>query len=162
MTKHAQIRMLFHGTVILLGSMLAGFPLAVVAGNGSSPEVIHAWVVTHASFVSSAILLIAIGAAARHLVLSPRQATLFSWTMLGSVYLLCTGLIFSAITGLRGLTPDGPPLNVALHVCNIIGVLGALVANVLLVRGAYASLRAEAPTVASPSRQDERLALHRS
>lgn len=162
MTRHAQMSLLFHGTVILLGGMLTGIPLAVVAGDGSSPEVVHAWVVTHASFASSAILLIAIGAAARHLVLSPRQATLLSWTMLGSVYLLCAGLVFSAITGLRGLTPDGPPLNVVLHVSNAGGVLGALVAGVLLMRGAYASLRAEAPTAASPGRADERLALHRS
>ena len=144
MTKHAQMNLLFHGAVILFASMLTGFPLGVAAANGWPPEAIHAWAVTHASFASSGIMLIAIGAAAHHLVFSPRQATLFSSTLLPSVYLLCAGLVVSAITGQRGLTATGPALNVVLHVCNVLGVLGALVAGVLLLRGAYGSVRAHA------------------
>ena len=143
MTRQAQKNLLFHGALILLGSMLTGFPLAVAAGSGWPPEVIRAWVVTHASLASSGILLIAISAAARDLKLSTRQATLFSWTMLPSVYLLCVGLVVTAVTGMRGLTPDGPALNRVLHVCNDVGVLGALVAGVVLVRGAYAGVQAE-------------------
>ena len=144
MTKHAQTTLFFHGTVILLGSMLTGFPLAVAAADGWPPEAIHAWTVTHSSLASSGILLIAIAAAADHLVFSPRQAALFSRTLLSSVYLLCVGLVVSASTGMRGLAPVGPPLNLFLHACNVLGVLGALVGGVLLVRGAYASLHAPA------------------
>ena len=97
---------------------------------------------THSSLVSTGILLIAVGAAAHHLAFSSRQARLFSATLLPSVYLLCAGLVVSAVTGQRGLTPTGPVLNVVLHVCNVVGVLGALIAGVLLVRAAYGSVRA--------------------
>lgn len=144
MTKHAQMNLLFHGTVILLASMLTGVPLAVAHADGWPPEAIRAWTVTHSSLVSTGILLIALGAAAHHLVLSSRQASLFAWTLLPSVYLLCVGLVVTAVTGQRGLTPTGPALNVVLHVCNVLGVLGALVAGVLLVRAAYGSVRAHA------------------
>ena len=151
MTKHAQLNLLFHGTVILFGSMLTGFPLAVAAADGASPEMIRAWVVAHSSLASTGILLIAIGAAAHHLAFSPRQAALFSWTMLSSAYLLCAGLIVSAMTGMRGLSLEGPPLNAVLYVCNGVGVLGALVAGVVLVRVAHAAVRGKAATRSAPT-----------
>ena len=144
MTKHAQMNLLFHGTVILFASMLTGVPLGVAHANGWPPEVIRAWAVTHSSLVSTGILLIAVGAAAHHLAFSARGARLFSATLLSSAYLLCAGLVVSAVTGQRGLTPTGPALNVVLHVCNMLGVLGALIAGVLLVRAAYGSVRAPA------------------
>src|SRR5262245_41727268 len=146
MTKHTQMNLLFHGTVILFASMLTGVPLAVAHADGWPPEAIRAWAVTHSSLVSTAILLIAVGAAAHHLAFSSRQAKLFSWTMLPSAYLLCAGLVVSAVTGQRGLAPTGPVLNVVLHIGNVVGVLGALIAGVLLVRGAYGSVRAHAST----------------
>jgi hypothetical protein len=142
MTKYAQMNLLFHGTVILLASMLTGLPLAVAVADGWPPEAIRAWAVTHSSLASSGILLIAIGAAAHHLVFSPRQATFVSWTLLPSVYLLCVGLVVSAVSGQRGLTPNGPALNVVLHSCNVLGVLGGLLAGGMLVRGAFGSVRA--------------------
>jgi hypothetical protein len=144
MTRHAQMNLLFHGTVILFASMLTGVPLGIAHADGWPPEAIHAWAVTHSSLVSTGILLIAVGAAAHHLAFSSRQARLFSATLLPSVYLLCAGLVVSAVTGQRGLAPTGPVLNVVLHVCNVVGVLGALIAGVLLVRAAYGSVRAHA------------------
>jgi len=48
-------------------------------------------------------------------------------------------------------------LNRVLHVCNEVGVLGALVAGIVLVRGAYASVRAEGGT-AEAERRDALLA----
>jgi hypothetical protein len=160
MTTLAQTSLLFHGTVILLGSMLTGFPLAIAAANGWPPEAIHAWAVTHASLASSGILLIAIGAAAHRLAFSPRQAAWFGWTMLSSVYLLCAGLVVSAVTGMHGLTPDGPLFNRFLHVCNDLGVLGALVAGVLLVRAAHAAMSAERSPVETHKCGDPLLEAH--
>jgi hypothetical protein len=94
-------------------------------------------------------LLIALGAAGHHLAVSERTAGLFVQTMVGSAYILCVGLVVTATTGMRGLEPTGTALNVALHVANVIGVLGALFAGALLVRGAAVALRRESRPVAS-------------
>ena len=142
MTTRAQMQFLFHGAVILLGGMLTGFPLAVAIAGDRGAQEIHAWAVTHASLVSTGVLLIAIGAAARHLALAERESRLFSWTSLSSAYALCVGLVVTAISGNRGLAPEGSALNLALFVANVTAVFGLLAAGVLLVRGAYAALRA--------------------
>jgi hypothetical protein len=42
------------------------------------------------------------------------------------------------------MTPDGSALNLALYAANVGGVLGALCAGGLLVRGAYGALRGAA------------------
>jgi hypothetical protein len=142
MNTRAQMQFLFHGAVILLGGMLTGFPLAMAIAGERGAQEVHAWAVTHTSLVSTGILLIAIGAAARHLALAERESRLLSWTSLASAYALCIGLIVTAISGNRGLAPEGSALNLALFVANLTAVLGLLAAGVLLVRGAYAALRA--------------------
>jgi hypothetical protein len=144
MSNQQRAQLLFHGTVILLGGMLTGLPLGVAIADGARPETIHLWAVTHASLVSAGILLIALGAAARHFVLAARQAVVLLWTFVGANYILCLGLVVTAVTGHRGLEPAGPALNVFLHAGNVAGALGALVAGVLLVRGAYGGLSAAA------------------
>jgi len=144
MSTHAQRQFIFHGAVILLAGMLAGFPLAAAIADDWGVQDIHAWAVTHTSLVCACILLIAIGAAARHLALTDRQSRLLPRTLLFSVYALCAGLVVSAVIGHRGLAPDGSVLNLALYVANIAGVSGALFAGILLVRGAHAALRAAA------------------
>jgi hypothetical protein len=68
--------------------------------------------------------------------------------MVGSTYVLCVGLVVSATTGMRGLTPGGTALNTVLHIANVVGVLGALVAGVLLVHGAASALRRESRPLA--------------
>lgn len=141
MIERAQRQMVFHGAVVLFGGMLTGLPLAVAIVDDWGHEAIRAWAVTHSSLVAAGIALIAIGAALRHLVIAERQLALFVSAMVGANYVLCLGLVVSAATGERGLTAAGPALNVILHVANVIGVLGALLAGALLVRGAYAGLR---------------------
>jgi hypothetical protein len=68
--------------------------------------------------------------------------------MVGSTYVLCVGLVVSAATGLRGLMPGGAALNTLLHIANVVGVLGALVAGVILVHGAAVALRRESRALA--------------
>jgi hypothetical protein len=148
MSTRAQVRLLFHGAMVLLGGMLSGLPLAVAIVDGWGPDAVRAWAVTHSSLVSAGILLIALGAAGDHLAVSARTAALFVQTMVGSTYVLCVGLVVSAATGMRGLTPGGTALNTVLHVANVVGVLGALIAGVLLVRGAAAALRRESRALA--------------
>ena len=146
MIERAQRQMVFHGAVVLLGGMLTGLPLAVAIADDWGREAIRAWAVTHSSLAAAGIGLIAIGAALRHLQFGSRQLAAFVSAMVAANYLLCLGLVVSAMTGERGLTASGPALNMLLHVSNLVGVLGALLAGVLLVRGAYAGLHAHSRT----------------
>src|SRR5262245_19489021 len=141
MTTRAQMQFLFHGAVILLGGMLTGFPLAVAIASDRGAQEVHGWAVAHTSLTGTGILLIAIAAAARHLVLGDWEARWFSRTLLGSAYALCVGLVVTATSGNRGLGPEGPVLNLALYVVNVAGVFGALAGGIMLVRGAYGALR---------------------
>jgi hypothetical protein len=143
MTIRAQIRLILHGAIVLLGGMLSGVPLAVAIVDDWGRDAVRAWAVTHSSLVSAGVLLLALGAAGSHLVLAPGRASLLVRAMVGSTYVLCVGLVVSAATGLRGLTPGGAALNTVLHIANVVGVLGALVAGVVLVHGAVAALRRE-------------------
>jgi hypothetical protein len=147
MSTHTQRQFVFHGAVILLGGMLAGFPLAVAIARNYGAQDVHAWAVTHTSLVGAGILLIAIGAAMRQLALTDRQSRLLPHALLFSVYALCVGLVVSAITGHRGMAPDGSTLNLALCMTNVAGVVGALFAGVLLVRGSYTALHGVARAV---------------
>ncbi len=142
MIERAQRQMVFHGAVVLLGGMLTGLPLAVAIADDWGRDAVRAWAVTHSSLAAAGIGLIAIGAALRHLQFGERQLAVFVSAMVAANYLLCLGLVVSATTGERGLTASGPALNVVLHVTNVVGVLGALLAGALLVHGAYAGLRA--------------------
>src|SRR5215468_10163953 len=136
MSPRAQLQLLFHGAVIVFASMLSGIPLAVAIAGDRGAQEVHAWSVTHTSLVSTGILLIAIAAAARHLVLTDSAARLFARTLLFSVFALSIGLVVTALSGQRGLTPQAPLLNTLLYAVNVVGVLGALCAGVLLVWGA--------------------------
>jgi hypothetical protein len=147
MSTHMQRQFVFHGAVILLGGMLTGFPLAVAIARDYGAQVVHAWAVTHTSLVGAGILLIALGAAVGHLALTDRQFRVLLQTLLFSVYALCVGLVVSAVSGHRGLAPDGSVLNLALSLANFAGVFGALFAGALLVRGAYAALHGPARSV---------------
>lgn len=148
MSTRAQVQLVFHGAIVLLGGMLTGLPLAVAIVDDWGHEAVRAWAVTHASLVSAGILLIALGAAGRQLALSTGKTALLVQTMVGSTYVLCVGLVVAAATGLRGLTPGGAVLNTMLHVANVVGVLGALVAGALLVHGAAVALRRESRSLA--------------
>ncbi len=148
MTRHTQAQMLFHGTLVLLGGLLAGLPLAGAIIDGRGPETIHAWAVTHSSLIAAGILLLVVGAAGRHLSLPARGSALLAGTLLPSTYALSVGLVVTAVAGHRGLTASGPALNVLLYVGNVAGALGVLLAGALLVRGAYGAWRAETASAA--------------
>ena len=143
MTTRAQGQVVFHGTIVLFGGMLAGVPLAAAIVDGRGADAIHAWAVTHSSLVAAGILLLAIGGAGRLLSLGTRESTVLTATLVPSTYALSVGLVVTAATGHRGLGPAGPALNVILYAVNVAAVLGAFVAGVLLIRGAYRVWHAE-------------------
>lgn len=73
MRERQQIQMLFHGALVLSLGLLLGLPFGVAVTGGWGGESVQAWRVAHVGMVAVGLMLIAIGAAFRHLVLGQRE-----------------------------------------------------------------------------------------
>lgn len=101
MSERRQIQMLFHGAIVLFVGLLFGLPFGVAVTARWGDEAVHAWRVAHVGMVAVGILLVAIGAALRHLVLGQRQAAWLVWSLVASAYAFTLPVLLRGIA-LRG------------------------------------------------------------
>ena len=141
MSERRQIQMLFHGAIVVFMGLLFGLPFTVVVTAGWGDESVQAWRVAHAGMVAVGLMLIAIGAALRYLVLGRRLASWLVWSLVASAYAFTLAVLIRGIAGVKGFQPTGPILNWVAFVSNVVGILGSLMGVALTVRGAYAALR---------------------
>ena len=99
------------------------------------------WRVAHAGMVAVGLLLIAIGAALRHLVLGQRQTSWLVWSLVVSAYTFTLAVLIRGIAGMKGFQPTGPILNWIAFLANMVGILGSLTGGTLTIRCAYSALR---------------------
>src|SRR2546425_5508339 len=135
MSEQDQRRLVFHGAIVLLIGNLCGIPLGGAASAGSGEAAMHGWRVAHSGLVMTGVLLIAIGAALRLVVLGEGATSWLVWSLLAAAYGGGVALVLAAAVGARGLAPTGPPLNLVAFVGNIGVVFGTLIGVVLLIRG---------------------------
>jgi hypothetical protein len=135
-----QRRVLFHGAILLLVGMLYGIPFAEVLVDGGDVAA-RPWRVAHTGLVAGAVLLIAVSAAMPHVMLGPRGTSWLVGSLVLTAYGAIVGLGLPPLAGVRGLAPEGPPLNLVAFAGNLVVGVGSLVAGVLLVHGAHAALR---------------------
>lgn len=90
------------------------------------------------------VMLIAIGAALDRLVRRDRMVCVLVWSEVASAYGFTLALLLRTLPGVRGYHPTGSVLNFLAFVSNLIGVVGALLGIALVIRGAYAALKAAA------------------
>jgi hypothetical protein len=135
MSEQDQRRLVFHGAIVLLVGNLCGIPLGEAASAGSGEAAMHGWRVAHSGLVMTGVMLIAIGAALRQVVLGGAATSWLVWSLLAAAYGGVVALVLAAAVGARGLAPTGPPLNLVAFVRNVGVVLGTLIGIVLLIRG---------------------------
>jgi len=133
--------MLFHGAIVVCMGLLFGLPFGVAVTAGWGEESVQAWRVAHAGMVAVGLMLIAIGAALRNLVLGQRRTSWLVWSLVASAYAFTLAVLIRGIAGVKGFQPTGPILNWVAFVSNVVGILGSLMGVALTVRGAYAALR---------------------
>jgi hypothetical protein len=136
-----QRRLVFHGAIILLVGGLCGFPELKAVSSGAPESAVHAWRVAHDALVAGGIMLIAIAAALSHVQLGATGRAWLAWSLVAVAYGAVVGLGLPAFTGLRGLEPTGPPLNLIAFVGNAAVGVGTLVALALLIWGARPGAR---------------------
>ena len=137
--------MLLHGAIVVFLGLLFGLPWGVALTAGWGEESVQAWRVAHVGMVAVGLLLIALGAALRHLVLGQRQASWLAGFLVTSAYAFTVAVLLRGVAGVKGFQPTGPLLNWVAFLSNLVGILGSLMGVALAIRGAYAALRG--PTV---------------
>jgi len=140
-SERRQIQMLFHGAIVVFMGLLFGLPFGVAVTTGWGEESVQAWRVAHAGMVAVGLMLIAIGAALRHLVPGQRQTSWLVWSLVASAYAFTLAVLIRGIAGVKGFQPTGPLLNWVAFVSNAVGIVGSLMGVALTICGAYAALR---------------------
>jgi hypothetical protein len=133
--------MLLHGAIVVFMGLLFGLPFGVAVTTGWGEESVQAWRVAHAGMVTVGLLLIAIGAALRHMVLGQREAFWLVWSLVISAYAFTLAVVIRGVAGVRGFQPTGPILNWIAFLSNTVGIVGSLMGVALTIRGAHAALR---------------------
>lgn len=140
MSEVSQIRMLFHGAIVLFIGLLCGLPLGVAVARDRGEESVRSWRVAHSGVAGIGVMVIAIGAALQHMVVGEHAAFLLVWSLVASAYGFTFAMVLGGITGVRGLRPSGPALNVVAFIGNMVGVWGSLFGVALAIYGSYAAL----------------------
>ena len=134
------LQLIFHGSIILLLGLLAGFPYARVILKKREENIIHAWRIAHQSLPIGAILLFTLAFFVAFLDVTNATKWTLSILFIVSAYAFAFALYLGPIVGQRGLTSRGPLSGKVVYSGNIIGVLTSLVGALLLVYAAWVSL----------------------
>jgi hypothetical protein len=141
MEQRAQLRILFHGAIILLIGMLLGIPYAFAITDNWGDEAVHAWRVAHVGIAAAGLLLLIVGAVFEPLELTPQARQRLVQAILLSGYGFTVSLPLAAMAGVRGLEPGGPFFNWVVVAANTLGAGGGFVATWLMIRGYHAALQ---------------------
>lgn len=139
MDNSLRSRMIFHGALVILLGLLAGFPFALVltgdlAGSG------RAWKMAHLEGVLNGLLVIAVAAAGGRIRLAPRQQALMATSFIITAWGNLVASVIAALFGVRGLAPRGPAANLVVYAIFMVAVVVVLVGLGLLAKGARAAI----------------------
>lgn len=131
--------LVFHGALVLLLGMVAGFGFATAVGEQADPR---AWRMAHLEGVLNGLLLIGAGAAGRLLRLGEGTQRLLVLSLVVTAWANTVASVCAAMAGVRGLQPGGPLANQVVFVLFLIAVITVFVALGLLALGAWNRARA--------------------
>lgn len=141
MDTRLRARMVFHGAVVVMLGLLAGFPHAfVLTGQIAGEE--RAWRMAHLEGLLNGMLVMIAAAVAGSLALSPRQHAWLVWSLVAAAYGNVVASVLGATFGVRGLAFAGPPANAIMNLLFWVAIAGVLVGVALLIVGARNAVRA--------------------
>lgn len=134
-----------HASLVLSFGVLLGAPYGRAINRGAPAQIVNSWRVAHQSLPIAAGLMFAV-AAVLPLLNAPAAAVWFVVvTLVAGNYAFCVSMPLAAITGHRGLSPDGKGLQRLVFHANLAGAALSLAACVGLVFICLASLLSAGP-----------------
>jgi len=135
--RNAQQRIVMHGAVILLLGLLCGLPSVVEEAARAS----RVWQGAHAALLTLGVWLLATGAVLPLLLLEKREARALLVSLPLMAYSFAAAVIIQAVTGIRSISPDVPPINKVAFAANLIAVLSSFLSAALTLLGAVNAIR---------------------
>lgn len=143
--KHGS-NLIFHGALVFLVGMAAGFPyafavlesLAEDAALGAAGAV-RGWRMAHLEGILNGVLLIAVGGAGRTIKLSARLERVLVYGLIITAWGNMIASVVGPIYGVRGLEPGQSGPNMLMYTLFMVAVLTVVVSLSLVARGAWAA-----------------------
>lgn len=154
MEKKLRASLIFHGAIVIILGLLAGFPYALVLQGQMEGEP-RAWSMAHLEGVLNGLLCLGAAGAFGKLALSAGQMRLMTWSFILMAYGNVVASVLGAVTGQRGLELAGPMSNMVVFALFMIAVVLVLVALGLLAYGSrpgtggFGDVQVEVKTVSS-------------
>ena len=125
--------LVFHGSVVLLASLLFGAPYARAIKRQADAQVVNSWRVAHQSLAIGAMLLVVL-AAFQPLLQAPGWALgAMNLLMVVSAYAFTVATPLAAITRDRGLQSGSVGLARWVYLGNMLGAVSSLLSAALLL-----------------------------
>jgi hypothetical protein len=135
-------RMVFHGAVVVMLGLLAGFPHAfVLTGQIAGEE--RAWRMAHLEGLLNGFVVLIAAAVADRLMLSPRQYDWLVWSLVVAAYGNVIASVLGATFGVRGLALAPPVANIIMNLLFWVAIAGILAGVGLMIVGARNAVRTE-------------------
>jgi hypothetical protein len=127
--------MVFHGAIVVVLGLLLGFPFAMALLSDPQGDV-RAWRMAHLEGILNGLLVIAVAGVGRHLNLTAAAPRVLAWSLIGMAYGNVVASALGAASGVRGLEPAGPAVNLIVYVLFVLAIVAVFVAMGLVVYGA--------------------------
>jgi hypothetical protein len=141
MTNNDRVRLIFHGALVLLVGLLCGLPTVTEEGG----ESLRHWHTAHEALILMGIWILAMASVIPSLVLESREARALRWSLVALGYGFMTALLIQGVTGARAFEPGGSPVRIVEFTATVVGILGAVMATLLTMKGARAALTGVRP-----------------
>jgi hypothetical protein len=132
--KKLRASLIFHGAIVIILGLLAGFPYALVLQGEMAGEP-RQWSMAHLEGVLNGLLCLGVAGAFGKLALSARQMQIMTWSFILMAYGNVVAAVIGAVTGQRGLEFGGPTSNMVVFTLFMVAVVLVLVALGLLAYG---------------------------
>jgi hypothetical protein len=142
MDPRLRARTVYHGAVVIMLGLLAGFPYAfVLTGQLAGDE--RAWRMAHLEGLLNGMLVLLATVVSGSLVLSARQHAWLAGSLVVAAYGNVIASTLGAAFGVRGLDLAGPPLNAVMNLLFWVAIAAVFAGVGLMIVGARNAGRAD-------------------
>ncbi|HUO51728.1 MAG TPA: hypothetical protein VMT93_04350 [Gemmatimonadaceae bacterium] len=132
-----RLRLILHGAVVILIGLMFGLPTTAESIAGGERH----WHTGHEALIMMGTWMLAASGVLPALVLPQRERSAFVWSHLLMGYGFGLGLLIGGVEGVDIFAPGKTPLTMLAFVAAVLGILGAVFAAAITIRGAWAALR---------------------